>query len=109
MAVFPVAIRQEAGDTLRKFADNVSIPDLLRTDLTSDLTWKKTEFQARERRLRIDLTHSETERSNQNHAAEREIRELKRRYRQKMIHKGAPKRIWDYGFVHQAGVLNQIA
>ena len=39
----------------------------------------------------------------------RGIGELKRQYRQKMIQKGAPKRVRDYGFFYHAGVLNQIA
>ena len=55
------------------------------------------------------MTHSEAERSNQNHAAEREIGELKKSYKQKMIKKGAPKRVWDYDFFHQAGVLSRLA
>ena len=108
-AVYPVESRKEAGDTLRRFADDVGIPDRLRTDLAPELIGKNTEFQAQAKRLGIALTHSEAERSNQNHAAEREIGELKKRYKQKMIRKGAPKRTWDYGFVHQAGVLNRIA
>ena len=32
-SVYPVASRKEAGDTLRRFADDVKITDLLRTDL----------------------------------------------------------------------------
>ena len=92
-----------------RFADDVGIPDCLRTDLAPELTGKNTEFQAQAKRLGIDVTHSETERSNQNHAAEREIGELKKQFKQKMISKGAPKRVWDYGFVHQAGIMNRIS
>ena len=55
------------------------------------------------------MTHSEAEQSNQNHVAEREIGELKKRYKQKMIKKGAPKRVWDFGFFHQSGVLSRLA
>ena len=94
-AVFPVASQQEARNTLRRFTYNVGIPDRLRTDLASKLPGKNTEFQAKAKRLHINLMHSETERSNQNHAAERKIEELKRRYEQKMIQKGSPKRVWD--------------
>ena len=108
-AVYPVKIRKGAGNTLRRFADDVGIPDRLRTDLEPELTGKNTEFQAQAKRLGIDVTHSETERSNQNHAAEREIGELKKQFKQKMISKGAPKRVWDYGFVHQAGIMNRIS
>ena len=40
-----------------------------------------TEFQAQAKRLGIEVTHSEAEQSNQNHAAEREISELKKKYK----------------------------
>ena len=106
-AEYPCVKRDEAGDTLRRFSDDVGIPDRLRSDLASEITGKHTEFQAQVKRLRIDLTHSEKERSNQNHAAEGEIGHLKRRFRQKMLAKAVPKRLWDYGLVHQAGVLSR--
>ena len=107
--VYPCEKRSEAGDTLRRFANDVGIPDKLRSDLAPEITGKNTEFQAQVKLLRIDLTHSEKERSNQNHAAEGEIGHLKKRFRQKMVSKAVPKRLWDYGLVHQAGVLNRIA
>ena len=100
---YPCGSRREAGDTLRRFANNVGIPDQVRSDLAPELTGKNTEFQAQAKRLGIDVAHSESERSNQNHAADREIGELKKRYRQKMIKKGAPKRLWDYGFFIKPG------
>ena len=108
-AVYPCEKRSEVGDTLRRFADDVGIPDRLKSDLAPEITGKHTEFQAQVKRLRIDMTYSEVERSNQNHAAEGEIGHLKRRFRQKMVRKNVPKRLWDYGLVHQAGVLNRIA
>ena len=56
----------------------------------------------------IDLTHTKPERSNNNHGAEREIGELWKRFQQKMVWRKAPKLVWDYGLVHQSGVLNRI-
>ena len=56
----------------------------------------------------MEVTHSEVEQYNQNHSADCEIGELKKRYRQKMLRKKLPKRVWDYGFVHQAEVLSRI-
>ena len=70
---------------------------------------KNTEFQPQAKRLHIDLTHTELERSNQNHGAEIEIGEFQKSFRQKMVRKQDPKRVWVYGLVHQAGVLNQIS
>ena len=85
--VYPCAKRSEVGDTLRMFADDVRIPDRLRSDLAPEITGKNTEFQAQVKRLRIDMTYTEKERSNQNHAAEQEIGHLKKRFRQKMVTK----------------------
>ena len=61
------------------------------------------------KRLGIDVNHSEAERLNQNHAAEQEIGKLKKTYKKNMIKKGEPKIVWDYGFVHQSGVLSRLA
>ena len=79
--VYPCGSIREAGDTLRRFADNVGIPYQVRSDLSTELTGKNTEFQAQSKHLGIDVTHSEAEQSNQNHAAEREISELKKKYK----------------------------
>ena len=89
--VYPCGSRRKEGDTLRKFADDIGIPDQVRSDLAPELTGKNTEFLAQAEHLGIDVTHSEAEQSNQNHAAEQEIGDLKKRYKQKMIKKGAPK------------------
>ena len=79
--VYPCEIRFKAGDTLRRFADDVGITDQVRSDLVPELTGKNTEFQAQAKRLGIDVTHSEAERLNKNHAAEQEIGKLKKRYK----------------------------
>ena len=108
-AFYPVAKRLEAGDKLRRFADNVGIPDRLRTDQAQEIMGKNTEFQSQAKRLHIDITHTKSERSNQNHGADTELGELQKSFRQKMVRKKAPKRLWDYGLVHQSGVLNRIS
>ena len=41
-AVYPVASRKESGDTLRRFVDDVGIPDRLRTDLVLYLMGNNT-------------------------------------------------------------------
>ena len=51
---------------------------------------------------------SEVGRSNQNHAAEREIGELKKRWRSRMLKKKVPTRLWDYGLVYESSILNRI-
>ena len=79
--VYPCEIRFKAGDTLRRFADDVGITDQVRSNLVPELTGKNTEFQAQAKRLGMNATHSEAEESNKNCAAEREIGKLKKRYK----------------------------
>ena len=107
--MYPCALRLEAGDTLKKFADDHGIPDRLRADLAPEITGKHKEFQAQVKRQKINLTFSEKGRSNQNYAAEAEIGHLKRRFCQKMVSKRVPKRVWDYGLVNQAGIMSRIS
>ncbi|KAI2495965.1 Reverse transcriptase (RNA-dependent DNA polymerase) [Fragilaria crotonensis] len=59
-------------------------------------------------RLKIRLKRSEAGRSNQNYAAEREIGELKKRWRNRMLKRKVPPRLWDYGLVYETNILNRI-
>ena len=54
---YPYTKRSEVGDSLRRFANDVGIPEILRSDLTPDITVKNMEFQDQVKRLIIDLTH----------------------------------------------------
>ena len=65
---------------MRRFLYDLGIPDRLSTDLALELTGKNTEFQAQARKFNVNVTHSKSEQYIQNHAAEREIGELKKRY-----------------------------
>ena len=76
--------------------------------MAPDITGNHTDFQAQVKRLHIYLTHSGVEQSNNNHSAERNIGNTKKRFWQKMVSKKVPKRIWDYGLVNQAGILSRI-
>ena len=91
------------------FSENVGIPNILRSDLAPVITGKHTDFQDQVKRLRIDLTHSELEWSNQNHVEEDEIGHLKNSFWQKIVSNKVPRSIWDYGLFHQAGILISIA
>ncbi|KAI2506814.1 hypothetical protein MHU86_7599 [Fragilaria crotonensis] len=59
-------------------------------------------------RLKIRMRRSEVGRSNQNHAADREIGELKKRWRSRRLKKKVPTRLWDYGLVYASNILNRI-
>ena len=106
---YPCTNLSEVGDTLQQFADDVGIPDQLSSDLASEITGNHTEFQDKVKCLRIDLTHSEVERSNQNHVAEGKIGHQKKCFCQNMVSKKVPKRLCDYGLVHQDSILSRIA
>ena len=66
----------------------------------------KTEFMKEVNQLKIRLKCSKVGRSNQNYTAEREIGELKKRWRKRML-KRKP-RLWDYGLVYETNILNKI-
>ena len=40
--------------------------------------------------------------------AEREIRELKKQWRNCMLRQKVPPRLWDYGLVYETNILNRI-
>jgi hypothetical protein len=107
--VYPVTSTSQAGEVLAEFVRDVGVPTDIRTDLASYFTGRDTDFLKEVRRLRIKITYAEKGRHNQNHAAEREIRDLKRRWHNKMTGKRAPKRLWDYGIVHQAEIMSRMA
>jgi hypothetical protein len=93
--VYPMESKSSAciADTLQDFADDVGIPDTLICDLATEQTGRNTPMQKEIRCLRIHMKNSEKGRSNQNHKAETEIRELKMRWKTRMIERKVPKRI----------------
>jgi hypothetical protein len=68
----------------------------------------KTDFMKEVNRLKVRLQMSEVGRSNQNYAAKREIGELKKRWRNRMLKRKVPARLWDYGLIYEANILNNI-
>ena len=106
---YPCTQHSEVGDTLRQFAADVGIPDILRSDLSPEITGKYTEFQDQVKWLHIDLTHSEVERSKQNYAAEGEIRHLKKRFKKNIVSKKFPRSLRGYSLGHQDIISSRIA
>jgi hypothetical protein len=98
------------GEALSDFVRDVGVPTDIRTDLATYFTGHNTDFIKETKRLRIKVTYAEKGRHNQNHAApEREIRNLKRRWHGKITAKAIPKRLWDFGLIHQAELISRIA
>jgi hypothetical protein len=107
--VIPATSTAKAGEALSEFVKDVGVPTDIRTDLATYFTGRDTEFVKETKRLHIRVTYAEKGRHNQNHAAEREIRDLNRRWHSKMTMKIVPKRLWEYGIVHQAELMCRIA
>ena len=78
------------------------------TDGAPEIVGPGTEFMKEANRLKVRMRRSEVGRSNQNHIAEREIGELKMRWRSRMLKKKVPTRLWDYGLVYESNILNRI-
>ena len=97
------------GRTLTEFTEDVGIPDTLVMDLDAAQVGKFTDMQAEIRRLRIKVKYIERGRPSQNHAAEREIGQLKRRWRNRLTSLNIPAALWDYGIVYDAEVLSLLA
>jgi hypothetical protein len=82
---------------LRDFVDNVGIPNTLICDLATEQVGVHTPMMKEICQLRIKLHSAEKGRSVQNHRAELEIQEVKRRWKTRMVEWQVPSRLWDYG------------
>jgi hypothetical protein len=107
-SIHPLSSKSKVGQALTEFTDDVGIPDSLMTDGAPETIGPGTEFMKEVSRLKIRMRRSEVRRSNQNHAAEREIGELKKRWRSRMLKKKVPTRLWYYGLVYESSILNRI-
>jgi hypothetical protein len=107
-SIHPLSSKSKVGQALTEFSDDVGIPDLLMTDGAPEIVGPGTEFMKEANCLKVRMRRSEVGRSNQNHAAEREIGELKKRWRSRMLKKKVPTRLWDYGLVYESNILNRI-
>ena len=108
-SVFPMTARKESGQSLIDFTDDIGIPENLVTDQAGEFTGKNTLFVREARKMRIRLFHTEKGRKNQNHAAEREIAFLAKRWRLRMAKKKVPKRLWDFGLKYEAEILSRMS
>jgi hypothetical protein len=107
--VVPMTSRKDAGKSLVDFTDDVGIPERLITDGATEFTGQHTEFVKEARRMRIMLHTTEQCRKNQNHAAEREIGFLAKRWKLRMTKQKVPKRLWDCGLVYESKLLSRMA
>jgi hypothetical protein len=107
--VFPMASKssEHIAQTLKDFIDDVGVPNELVCDLATEQVGHRTPMMAVIRQYRIRLYNAEKGRgTEQNHRAETEIRELKKRWKMRMIERQVPKRLWDYGLTYMAEILS---
>ena len=107
--VLQMTERSDLEQSMVDFTDDVGITEHLVTDGAGEFTGKGKHFVKEARRMRIQLHTIEKGRKNQNHAVEREIGFLAKRWKLQMQKKRVPKRLWDFGFVLESKILTQMA
>jgi hypothetical protein len=106
--VHPMDSKSECDQALQVFAEDVGIPAELVMDGANELTGYQSKFWILCRKLCIKTRESEPYTQKQNEA-ETSIRELKKRWKHKMVTKGVHRRLWDFGCVHQSEIMCRIA
>ena len=105
----PLVSKKYASQALREMDEDVGAPESLVAELAGELSGKHTDWMNEIRKQGINLRWIEKGRHNQNAQAEREIGELKQRWKKRMAEKGVSKRQWDWGLVHEAELLSRIS
>ena len=106
--VHPMATKSMAGSALQAFADDVGIPNELVVDGAGEQVGPKSEFMKTVNFLRCRLKRTEPYSPWQNNA-ETAIRELKKRWKNRMSTKKIPKRLWDFGLVYESEIMSRTA
>ncbi|KAL7524599.1 hypothetical protein ACHAWF_001010 [Thalassiosira exigua] len=94
-----------AADSLRRFCNDIGVLVNLKTDRAKEFVERMTDFMKLVRKRHTKMTYAEPERKNQITRVDREIRNLKRRWHDKMRKKNAPERLWDYGLIHASKIM----
>jgi hypothetical protein len=106
--VVSMSSKSHAGRALKDLIDDVGVPTQIVADGAAELTKENTEFMQTVRRYHINLRHTEPYTPRQNFA-ERMIKELKRKWRHRMVIRSIPTRLWDYGLEYVAEIMSRTA
>ena len=103
-AVYPTPTKNDRDSTesLRRFTEEIGIPANLKCDMAAAFVGRHTDFQRLVQKLGINMTYAEPYRHNQLQQVDVAIRELKRKWRNKMGSRNVPRRLWCFGLEHQA-------
>jgi len=94
-----------ANCTLNDFCKDIGIPEKLASNRALELCGRNSAFLATAKWKGIDLSYAKPEQKNLIWKVDLEIRELKKRWHNKMRTKNAPKRLWDFGIKHSAKIM----
>ena len=110
VVAYPTLTKNDADctESLRRLTEDLGIPANLKSDMAASFTGQHTDFQRLIRKLGINMTFSEPHRHNQLQQIDVAIRDLKRRWRNKMITRNVPNRLWCFGIEHQARMMQFI-
>jgi hypothetical protein len=106
--IIPMKSKSEAGNSLQEFIEDIGIPNEIIADGAAELTGPATEFMKNIRHYHIHLRHTEPHTPRQNFA-ERMIGEVKRKWKQRMVTRSVPNRLWDYGLVYESEIMSRTA
>jgi hypothetical protein len=106
-AVYPQATKNntDATDSLHRFCNEIEVPANLKVDMATTFTGRHTDFQQAINKYGIKLTFAEPYRHNQLQQVNVAIQDLKRRWRHVMTTNNIPRRLWCFGFEHQARLM----
>ena len=107
IAAYPMSTKRHAGKSLRRLIEDVGIPSKIIYDGAKEQVQPGTEFQKTISKYHIKGHQNEAETQKYNRA-EDAIRELKRRWKRRIIKRRVPKRVWDFGIVWEAEIISRI-
>ena len=100
----PMKSKSEAGRTLKRLIQDVGIPNKIVSDGAPEQIGPGSEFQKLMRTYDI-RGHQNEAKTQKYNRAEDAIRECKRRWKQRIIRRRVPKRVWDFGIVWESEIL----
>ena len=97
-----------AAISLKEFCEDVGVSENLKRDRAPEFCGRQSQFRQMVQKKGIELTHAKPERKNQIYKVDIELRELRKRWHNKMRSKGVLQRLWDFGLKHLSKIIQHI-
>ena len=94
--------QRETVQSLIGFTKNVGVPETVITDGAGEVTGWNTEFAKHDRRMKMHIENLKPGRKNKNHAVDRKMGFLEKRWRRQMTNKVILKQLWYFGIFYKA-------